>query len=287
MGFKYRSLTHAMGLLVCVVGAMFVAVSEVEGAFIAGESFVYTDGANLEGQGSATGGWTSGWTGDTDHKIRTPGLTYTDGLGNTLNVAGNAVRGGTNDAKHTDRDFTTSSSNTWWMSVLITAGTGNNLTSVSLEDKFYMGQGRDSTDGSVWSMSDANGFVYPTTGGTPASGTAFLVAQLNFDGSGDETAWLWLNPNLNAEPAKSAAAGLLSPVGGTTISSFDFPEEARIHIGSNNDGIVDELRIGTTYADVSPFTAVPEPSAFLFLGLVGLACGLTSTVRRRRQPARA
>ena len=47
--------------------------------------------------------------------------------------------------------------------------------------------------------------------------------------------------------------------------------------GTWTNAQLDEIRIGETYADVTPFTAVPEPATLVLLGL-----GLLGLASRRK-----
>ena len=73
------------------------------------------------------------------------------------------------------------------------------------------------------------------------------------------------NPLLNSEPANAAAT-----VTATRNSVLTW-DRVRIQSGQIGEatGLVDELRIGTTYADV-----VPEPSTVALLSLGAMALGL-------------
>lgn len=90
--------------------------------------------------------------------------------------------------------------------------------------------------------------------------------------NGNDTFTLWIN----------------RPLGGPDPSSFD-ARKTDIDIGSFQSLVlystgafsVDEIRIGTTYADVTPLaTAVPEPSS---LALAALGGGLMIALRRARR----
>ena len=110
--------------------------------------------------------------------------------------------------------------------------------------------------------------------------TIFVVGQYQFvnDGTGTgDIARLWINPtpgNLLAEATPTIVAPVtLGNLGGTLgLESFYL----YAHTNSPGDIAIDEVRIGATFASVTP--AVPEPSTIALCGM-GLALG--ATIRRR------
>ena len=123
--------------------------------------------------------------------------------------------------------------------------------------------------------------------------TYFVVGKYTINGTlnvggatptTDDTAEMWINPASvtfgGADPAGSlVAVNNRSDIptnagdGSRTVQSFFFRQGAG---NSATNIIVDDLRIGTTYADVTP--AVPEPTGLAALGLLGV--GALSRVRR-------
>jgi len=115
----------------------------------------------------------------------------------------------------------------------------------------------------------------------PFTDLAWAVMRVDFVGDatvGDDY-YLWLDPDPGVEPSTgSADVTILSGEANSVDSSgIDF---MRPFIGNESSGrpfgvlAFDELRIGTTYSDMS---AVPEPSVALLGGL-----GLLGLLRRRR-----
>lgn len=117
--------------------------------------------------------------------------------------------------------------------------------------------------------------------GVPFTDLAWAVMRIDFNGDATvaDDMYLWLNPDPNVEPTLGSAdvTILNGDVNAVDASGIDF---FRPFIGNESSGrpfgvlAFDELRIGTTYADMS---AVPEPSVALLGGL-----GLLGLLRRRR-----
>ena len=161
------------------------------------------------------------------------------------------------------------------------------------QERLSIGHGNPSaagaSDGSLnWgAYAVANGQMgaYSTT---PASTLSLIVVRidLNLDGGILDRFRVYVNPTLGVEPATADAES----------SAFDFftslseINRVRMRAGgssSSTTGLnlgasqlqVDEIRIGTEYADVTPFTVVPEPASAV-LGLMGAA--LLAVHRPRR-----
>jgi hypothetical protein len=105
--------------------------------------------------------------------------------------------------------------------------------------------------------------------------TLFIVGSYTFNpGTGNDVSALWINPTIGSATAPSAT---VSATGGTdlsTVASFVLCDR----IATEPTGILDELRIGTTWADV---TGVPEPSTVSLAGFGALALLSWYRVRRR------
>ena len=127
----------------------------------------------------------------------------------------------------------------------------------------------DGSDGAVWNANkgDAEGAhevgdnaALSGSGALAQAGTIFAVMKLDFSatsGSGDTDGWAavttWLNPDLGAEPT----------TGGFSSTGY-IPFNA-IYINSNagnGNNSLDELRLGTTWADVAPIAGDDDPGDF-------------------------
>jgi hypothetical protein len=96
--------------------------------------------------------------------------------------------------------------------------------------------------------------------------TVFLVSSYTFNpATGDDVSQLWINPNPSTFGALSAPAATLTSSGGTDIArvaSFVLFDRS----ANEPSGVIDDLRFGLSWADVTP--VVPEPGVFS-LGVLG------------------
>lgn len=96
---------------------------------------------------------------------------------------------------------------------------------------------------------------------------SLVVVRLDHNAGATDTAYLWVNPSLAAEPSTASAQA-------TTTGDFTF-NQIRLFAGNPNpvgaQGVVDELRVGQTWFDVTP---VPEPGEWsVVTGVLLLATG--------------
>ncbi len=103
-----------------------------------------------------------------------------------------------------------------------------------------------------------------------AAGDVFLVAKFDYgattgvetDGWADIT--VWVNPDLNTEPT-AATAGLQSD-GYIPFNAFYINNDSNGGIGGSS---IDEIRLGTTFADVAPIAGGSETGDYDASGAVG------------------
>jgi hypothetical protein len=177
----------------------------------------------------------------------------------TLNGAGGSAA-----LRTLSSSYVTASGTDYWISFTINVPATSTDVGISL---FEGSSGERNFMGVSSGLSNNYGLLQPNLNTAVArdTGTHFYVLQYAASGAVN----LWLDPD-------QSSLGGAAPTGGTNVSgtrgSFTFDT---IRLGSfNGSGAVDELRIGTTFADVSP---VPEPST---VGL--LAIGALGLARRRR-----
>jgi hypothetical protein len=109
------------------------------------------------------------------------------------------------------------------------------------------------------------------TGSALTIGTTYLIVE-ELDLTA-KTSTLWINPTPGA--AAPAATASLSGLSATAVDNVGFKTTSG---GATGAYLIDNLLIGTTFADVTP--AVPEPSTLMLVG-AGLSLML-GMIRRRR-----
>jgi len=80
-----------------------------------------------------------------------------------------------------------------------------------------------------------------------------VVVRIDHINGGNDSAWLFVNPDLAVEPSTNAASA-------SSLGGFDFSfDRVRVFAGGSNtlaqpyaEMVVDEYRVGETYADVTP-----------------------------------
>jgi hypothetical protein len=124
------------------------------------------------------------------------------------------------------------------------------------------------------SSGTAGSFVWDTQNFT-TSDTVFIVGSYTFNpNTGDDVSQLWVDPDSSTFGGASAPTALLSSTAGTDlarVASFVLYDRSANEPAA---GLMDDLRFGTSWADVTPsVNSVPEPSV-ISLGALGLLTGL-------------
>jgi autotransporter-associated beta strand protein len=241
------------------------------------EGFDYTNGTFITG-GNGGVGWTNAWSaGNNTTTNLTGSLSYADGLGNILITSGGRLfLTGANGNGTPQRDFAlsrgTDNTTTWLSVLLVRTGPALNVTTNiyprGANVSFYNAVGAGSTE--IWdvgNMSNANTNLLSLMRGTtvaayrPSTNPPTPYNQVNFavvridHKAGNDYVWMWANPLLNVEPDTNSPSC-------QTLGEFDNTfNRCRPFAGNNNNTVgqpfaemqMDELRIGDTYADVSPF----------------------------------
>ncbi len=262
---NYRS-GAASAAAIITVAAFGMPGNIAKAALIAEDGFGYAPGAITTEGGS---GWASGstWNGGqsvagsfTYPGVGNSGANKYSGTGNvfrSLNLGAGSVSSslGLVTAGTLGMDSTT-----LWMS-FIGQRQGGGYAGVSLygggSELIFFGSNGINPD---WGIGNE-----ATTAGTPADSEAYILVKMEFGAANNnDTFSMWSNPDLSTGESGLGTAN-------ATSSVFDVKFD-EIRLGTASTLLVDELRLGTTFAD-----AVPEPSSLSLVALGGLAL-----LRRRR-----
>jgi hypothetical protein len=283
--------------------AGMLAARPAQAVLVAYDGFDYATG-DLAAQNGGSG-FTNAWTrANGTGSVVTGGLTYTDSQGNQLAVSGNhaffsGVSGNGDFSRDIAMQGATDGVTTWWSFIsqrlsphatndenLARASSlqiRNTVTTTPSVERLAVGKGTTASPSvtSTWSMlhSGAVGNAVQTT--KPILDQAFLVVRI--DHAGDSTvadtgAWLWVNPRLDQVP--NIANADASYTSTTTPAAIDFSfNRIRAFAGNTASGSVyaemsiDEIRVGTTFADVAPIAGAPPTINANFNGVNGVEGG--------------
>ncbi len=299
---NFLSLAMAIALVVGSTSALMAGVFVYEG-------FDYDAGA-LTGSNGGTG-WIDPWSPNGSHDaadVSVGSASYTDDNGNSLVTSGNRATFSTAVSNPSGfRSFDLSGApaglvengklgkdgTSVWMSFLWQAEVeGAKWGGISLYDgpdgadnRLDVGQKSELEHGMGFPGSPTPSRVASTV---PLGELSLLVVRLDFHeltdadpqaaNNGQDEIYMWVNPDLDSTPADGDA--LYLPFRRRDNAADQSPtymlDRMRIMKGGNGSWTsaqLDEIRLGETYADVTPFTAVPEPSTLVLLGLglLGLA----------------
>ncbi len=271
----------------CVFVAVFAALlMPARASLIASEDFSYGEGLSLAGLNGGTG-FSSAWTdtGSTAASIRetrsTSGLAYdrisSTGRGLFLQYP---PSGATHEVSKVFRSLSVGqSSGIVWIGFLVNVG------SVDLDDTFKLTLFNSATPGVNEGISIGKNsgdvhfslgrFLTTTSASTVVAantGTHLLVVKYDFAGNAIS---LFVDPDTMATPSgtPSATVAISSATNQNGFQSLRL-ESFEASTASSGNGSIDELRFGTTFADV-----VPEPSSAVLMCGGGLAILLQ---RRKR-----
>ena len=205
------------------------------------------------------------------------GGSYTTAVGGRSTRAMSTVLGGN----------TVLGTNTYYISLMMQVSTvaTNNYRAFELESQFNNRNfqfGAAADTGSInWGMrvttASSTFLTNVSTVTAVTNQTVFAVMKLRYSSAAnDDSVDLWVNPS-----DLSSEAGSTNFV---TISGFDFLHNSAKNISlasftGTGTASWDEIRVGTTWADVTP---VPEPSTLALLGLTGIAA-IGYRIRRNRR----
>jgi hypothetical protein len=267
-------------------------------ALLAYEPFTNVVGSNIIGSSDGFG-FSGAWQSNSSSGVATNtdyGLGYTDNSGNALITSGGAgfFQGQTtaNNSMQPIRLFSfsrgtngTDGVTTWISFLAVRQGpvvAGNN--------PYPRGANvpHDLNNGNLQKLAIGNSSSAPTNtigliplgnaGNLKASAvlfsvTNFIVVRVDHVLAGNDNTWLFLNPNLGSEPTPAQADT-------NSLGAFDFSfDRLRVFAGGNASAsqpyaemVIDEYRLGETYADVTPHTSA-QPAAQLTITNVALIPG--------------
>jgi hypothetical protein len=224
------------------------------------DSFNYPTG---DLAGNDGGGWTGAWAGTNPVVVTTPGLSYSDTTGNTLVTGGSALNTGDGGTATTISSRETGDHNgEKWISVLIQP---QNSTADFFGVSFY-DNGLANPDArfaiehsgskDLRLTRRGGGVIHSASYATTLGKTVLAVIHLVPDGGGGDPALdrvdVFFNPALDYEP------GL--PHASLTIDGLQFD---RVRVAGQNGRacLVDELRVGSSFADVTPYVPAVDPDS--------------------------
>lgn len=306
LSFRPRTQAALVG-----VAVLFTAAVPASAQLIAYEGFDYVAGAdNLAGQAGGSGFAAAWGTSPGTEAVLAGGLGYTDALGNQLITAGGSgyfAGGATSNAASISRTLSASRADgtTTWISFVgqrlgtdmywaasvqfrsgDTGGTTEKMAIGELSENNATAGAPAELAKNLWGLYNQANPVVGAVESNTADGYLFgnlsliLVRVDNLAGATDEVR-MWVNPNLNIAPSDASASVTLTGL------NLDFD---RVRIFSrqgdathaNAQLAIDELRLGGTFADVTPFLAIPEPSTYAAI-LGGLTLGVAAFRRFRRE----
>lgn len=285
---KRKSEMLLLASAVALTGGL-ASVPSGRATLLAYEGFNYTAGATVDSLGGGTG-WSDNWSSANPNppSVTAGGLTFGSlvTVGDKLTVpfvSGENGRGAQRNLSSSAAGYFDSGDNltnsTAWMSILVQPGsdTTDNL-NVQLGNTANS-QPSFTIASAVVGSGTYYGFDGPSsfdsTGVSVKNGTTvFLVAEITFVNPGAFSEGT--NVTLYVDPTP----GLTAPAAGTASVSGSIKTLAASGGVSviGNGWSFDELRFGTTYADVAP--AVPEPAPLALAAAAG--AGLLLLGRQRR-----
>ncbi|HEU6447719.1 MAG TPA: immunoglobulin domain-containing protein [Verrucomicrobiae bacterium] len=278
-----------------------IALTEIFGhsaqaALLAYEPFTNSVGATIIGSGDG-GGFNGVWQSNSSQGVATNtayGLSYKDSAGHSLVTAGGAgfFQGLTtaNNSMQPYRLFNFSRGTngtdgvTTWISFLVArqgptgtlsgnpygrgANVDHDLNSGALQ-KLAIGNSSgvgSNTVALIPQGSAANCVGDPNS--TFGERTNFIVVRVDHNPGGNDSAWLFVNPILGTEPSTNSA-------GAVSLGNFDFSfDRLRVFAGGQSSAsqpyaemVLDEYRLGETYADVTPIVSAAGATGFVITNI--------------------
>jgi hypothetical protein len=280
-GFLVVAMAAAISAGICSTSAPMASAT-----LLAYEPFNYTPGTSLVGTTTTGTGFTGTWSdtgsggGTESFSVSSGSLTYSSLATADNSVTGITATSGTypNDVETLATPIAgptaTDTSVTTWYSVLIrtpsSVSNPGGLDIVATGHTIFAG----TSSSSAWGLSYVGGGNGSTGASTISADTTYLVVLENVatyvSGAESDTWSLYVDPTVG-----QTSPGVAATVVNTTLVAG---KVTAIGMSSVKPYSWDEIRVGTTYASVTP--AVPEPAT---LGLLLLAGG--SLLLKKRRPS--
>ena len=285
--------------------AILIPLGVARAALLAYEPFTNSTGAAIIGSSSGIG-FNGAWQANSSTGVATNtgyALGYTDAASNVLVTTGGSgfFQGSTSASAamqpirlfNSSRGTNGTDGVTTWISFLIArqgptgtipgnpygrgANVPHDLNAGALQ-KLAIGNGSGATSNTVALIPQGSGANIKGSTNLFGGVTNFVVVRVDHvAGAANDNAWLFVNPTLGIEPS-------IADAGATSLNGFDFSfDRVRVFAGGQSSAaqpyvelIVDEYRIGETYADVTPFVTNGGPPAVtgpLLITNVWLATG--------------
>jgi fibronectin type 3 domain-containing protein len=221
---------------------------------IAYDGFDYPAGETLNTKNGGIG-WNGSWSeiGDGTVLIESPGLTYdiVTTEGNRLYLAPTNAYS-SRSIRVLPETLGDDESTVWFSCIMQQVNEpGGPDFSVTLSSGLSVGRGWGVMH---WGLGNAWGENQQST--VPVSSQAFMLVRIDF-GSSSDTAYLWVNPSLKGEPDPATADVVkVAPEGKRIVIS-----QVQANGYEGMEGIVDEIRLGNTFWEVTPTKAAIKVSA--------------------------
>ena len=268
---------------------MLVSSVSARAALLAYEPFTNTVGTAIIGSSGGTnfsGPWQTNNSGGVATNTAS-GLSYTDAASNSLVTLGGAgfFQGLTtaNTSMQPIRPFNfsrgtngTDGGTTWISFLIVRQGPVNGSVTngwlrganvphdLGVSNKLAIGNSSGAATNTVGLIPQGSSTLLKPSTVLFGGRTNFVVVRVDHVASANDNAWLFVNPSLATEPATSAANT-------NSLGTYDFSfDTLRVFAGGQNSAsqpyaeiIVDEYRIGETYADVAPYTPSVPPAPLI------------------------
>lgn len=286
---KQTKLMSPRRLWPCLICGLTLALRSVgHAALLAYEPFTNASGTAIIGSGAGTG-FNGGWQSNSSSGTATNtsyGLSYTDAASNVLATAGGAgfFQGLTtaNSSMQPIRLFNfirgtngTDGTSTWISFLIVRQGptgtlAGNlygrganvphDLNTGALQ-KLAIGNGSGAASNTVALIPQGSGALIKGATNIFGGATNFVVVRIDHVSGGNDNAYLFVNPSLASEPVTASA-------GAVSLGQFDYSfDRLRVFAGGQSSAtqpyaelVVDEYRVGESYADVAPIVVLTPPA---------------------------